>query len=53
MWRKGNPPTLLVEREVGARLWRTARRFLKKLKIEWQQDSAVPHLGIYPDKTVI
>ena len=36
VWRKGNPPTLLVGREVGARLWRKARRLLKKLKIELQ-----------------
>ena len=34
-------------------LWRTVWRFLKKLKIELPYDSAVPLLGIYPEKTVI
>ena len=29
-------------------LWKTVRRFLKKLKIELQYDPAIPHLGIYP-----
>ena len=28
-------------------------RFLKKLKIELPYDSAIPFLGIYPEKTVI
>ena len=34
-------------------LWRTIWRFLKKLKIELPYDSAIPLLGIYPEKTVI
>ena len=34
-------------------LWRTVWRFLKKLKIELSYDSAIPLLGIYPEKTVI
>ena len=34
-------------------LWKTVRRFLRKLKIEVPYDSAVPLLGIYPDKTII
>ena len=33
--------------------WRTVWRFLRKLKIELPYDSAVPLLGIYPDKTII
>jgi len=41
VWRKGNPP------------WKTVWRFLRKLKIELTYDSAIPLLGIYPDKTVI
>ena len=32
-------------------LWRTVRRFLKKLKIELLYDLAIPLLGIDPDKT--
>ena len=32
--------------------WETVWRFLKKLKIELPDDSAIPLPGIYPDKTV-
>ena len=34
-------------------LWRTAWRFLKKLKIELPYDPAIPLLGIYPEETII
>ena len=34
-------------------LWRTAWRFLKKLKLELPCDPAIPLLSIYPDKTII
>ena len=34
-------------------LWRTVRRFLKKLKIELLYDPAIPLLGMYPEKTII
>ena len=34
-------------------LWRTVRRFLKKLKIELPYDPAIPLLGIYLQKTII
>ena len=34
-------------------LWRTVRRFLKKLKIELPYDPALPLLSIYPEKTII
>ena len=34
-------------------LWRTVWRFLKKLKIELTYDTAIPLLGIYPEKTII
>ena len=34
-------------------LWRTVQRFLKKLKIEFPYEPAVPLLGIYPEKTII
>ena len=33
-------------------LWRTVWRLLKKLKIELPYDSAIPLLGIYPEKTI-
>ena len=32
--------------------WRTAWRFLKKLKIELPYDPAIPLLGIYTEKTI-
>ena len=34
-------------------LWRTAWRFLKKLKIELPYDPAIPLLGIYLEKFII
>ena len=34
-------------------LWRTVLRGLKKLKIELPYDTAIPLLGIYPEKTII
>ena len=34
-------------------LWRTVRRFLKKLKIELPYDPAIPLLGINLEKTII
>ena len=34
-------------------LWRTVRRFLKKLKIELPYDPAIPLLGIYLEKTIV
>ena len=34
-------------------LWKTVRRFLKKLKIELPCDPAILLLGIYPEKTII
>ena len=34
-------------------MWKTAWRFLRKLKIELSYDLAVPLLGIYLDKTLI
>ena len=33
-------------------LWKTIRRFLRKLKIELPFDPAIPLLGIYPEKTM-
>ena len=34
-------------------LWITVWKFLKKLEIELPHDSAIPLLGIYPEKTII
>ena len=33
-------------------LWKTIWRFLRKLKIEFPFDPAIPLLGIYPEKTM-
>ena len=41
------------ECELVQPLWKTVWRFLKKLKIEWLYDSAIPLLGIYLEKTLI
>ena len=34
-------------------LWRMVWRFLIKLKIELPYDPAIPHLAIYPEKTMV
>ena len=34
-------------------LWKTVRRFLRKLKIELPYDPVIPPLGIYLEKTII
>ena len=51
VWRKGNPPALLVG--MVQPLQRTVWRFLKKLEIELPYDPAIPLLGLYPEKTII
>ena len=33
-------------------LWKTVRRFLKKLGIKPPYDPAIPLLGIYPEETI-
>ena len=56
-WRgHGEKGTLLYcwwECKLIQPLWRTVRRFLKKLNIESPYDPAIPLLGIYPEKTII
>ena len=47
VWRKGNPPPLLMGMEIGKPLGRTVWGFLKKLKIEPRYDAAI-HLGHTP-----
>ena len=53
VWRKGNPPSPLLECKLIQPPWRTVCRFLKKLKIAPPYDPAIPLLGIYPEKTII
>ena len=43
-------PSLLVECKLVQSLWRTVWGFLKKLKIEFPYDPAIPLLGVYLDK---
>ena len=53
VWGKRNPPALLVGMLVLP-LWKTAWRFLKKLKIELPHDPEVPLLGISrKDETLV
>ena len=53
VWRKGTLLHCWWECKLIQPLWRTAWRFLKKLKIELPHDPAIPLLGIYPEKTII
>ena len=53
VWRKGNPPTLLVGMKVDVATMKIIRKVLKKLKIEFSSDPATLLLGIYLDKTII
>ena len=47
MWRKRNPPALLVVQP----LWKTVCSLLKKLKIELLYNPAIPLLDIFAKKT--
>ena len=51
-WRgyAGYPPSLLVGMQP---LWKTVRRYLRKLNIDLPYDPAIPLLGIYLDKAFI
>ena len=53
VWRKENTLALLVECKLIQPLWKTVRRFLKKLGIKPPYDPAIPLLGIYPEETKI
>ena len=52
MWRKGNPPTLLVRMLAGAATMENSMQFPQKTRI-LIYDSAIPLLGIYLDKYII
>ena len=49
MWKKGNPVHCWWERQLVQSLWKTAQKFLKKLKMELPPDPAIPLLDIYPE----
>ena len=44
MWKKWNPPILLVGMQIGAATWKAVSRLLKKLKIKLPYDPAIPLL---------
>ena len=50
VWRKSNPQIPLRECKLVQPLWRTERRFFKKLKIDLPYGQAILLLGIYPGK---
>ena len=50
---QGNPLTLLVGMQTLQPLWRTVRRFFKKLEIELPYDPAIPLLGTHTEGTRI
>ena len=52
MWRKGSPCAPLVGKEVGAAILENRGGFLK-FKIELWHDTAIPLLGINPNKREI
>ena len=53
VWRKGNPPTLLVGMQTSTATMENSGRFLKKLQIELPYDPAIPLLGIHTEETRI
>ena len=53
VWRKGNLLHCWWECKLVQLLWRTVRRFLKKLEIELPYDPAIPLLGIHTKETRI
>ena len=53
VWRKGNPPTLLVGMQTSTATMENSVRFLKKLEIELPYNPAIPLLGKHTKETRI
>ena len=57
LWRKGNPPALLVGMQTDTDTTQNSmipfKNSFKKLGIELPYDPTIPLLGIYPEKTII
>ena len=53
LWRKGNPPKLLVECKLVQPLWKAVWRFLKMLRIDLPFDPGIPLLRIYPKNAAL
>ena len=51
LWRKGNPPKLLVGMQTSTATLENSVEFLKKLQIELPYDPAIPPLGIHTKET--
>ena len=51
MWRKGNPPTLLLGMQAGAATLGNSMQVPQKLKIELPYDPEITLMGIYPTDT--
>ena len=51
MWRKGNPPTLLVGMQAGAATLENSMEVPQNLKIELPYEPGIALLGIYPKDT--
>ena len=52
VWRKGKPPTLLVEMQTFTTII-SVWKFLKKLKIQLPYYPEIPQVGIYPEKIIM
>ena len=53
VWRKGDPPALLVGILTGTVSMENSMEVFKKLKIELPYYPTILLLGIYPEKTII
>ena len=53
VWRKRNPPTLLVEMQICAATMENNMEIPQKLKIDLPYDPAIPLLGVYLEKNII
>ena len=53
VWRKGNPPTLLVGMQMDITTMEERMEGSLKNKIELPYDPTIPYLGIYPEKTTV
>ena len=53
VWRKGNPPTLLVGMQTSTATLENSVEILKKLELELLYDPAIPLLGIHTKETRI
>ena len=53
VWRKEDPPALMLGGKLVQPLWRTVCRFLKKLKLELLYDLAIPLWDRYLERNIL